>query len=285
MSKYDEQATLADNAFAEYDFGDGVMVTDTSGWEYTTPGNERTRKVYIETESEDDGPAPRWVLNFTVRFDPDTGSLSEAYALDNKGQVWGAMPSDRTNCSEEMEALGFKSVADYHSHQSLLSAMKSMAAQQKADSIAAGSTAFQPQKVKVSTEQLTATAHGGQYKIRVPLKALLDATQVKSLVAALQRSFDDGTAGLFEVASTEQVSVVVFYREMSDDLEVIQANCASNLITASDPTEAVVEQLAMELAEHQDESPYVQELVTAMRELGSALLDAGGDQCCCNNVS
>lgn len=95
LPKYTEQGDLADKAFAEYVFGDGVMVTDTSGWEYTTPGHERTRKVYVETEREDDGPAPRWVLNFTVRFDPATGSLSEAYAMDNKGQVWGTMPSPR----------------------------------------------------------------------------------------------------------------------------------------------------------------------------------------------
>lgn len=87
-----DQAALADKAFADYNFGDGVEVTDASGWEYTTPGNERSRKVYVETEREDDGPAPRWTLTFTVRFDQATGSLTEACALDNKGQVWGAMP-------------------------------------------------------------------------------------------------------------------------------------------------------------------------------------------------
>ena len=92
MSNYIEQGALADKAFAEYEFGEGVMVTDTSGWEYTTPGHERTRTVYVETVSEDDGPAPRWTLNFTVRFEPATGVLSEAYAIDQKGQIWGAMP-------------------------------------------------------------------------------------------------------------------------------------------------------------------------------------------------
>ncbi len=84
-----DQATLADKAFESYDFGKGVMVTDTSGWEYTTPGHERTRKVYVETEREDDGPAPRWALTFTACFDPATGALTRAYASDEKGNIWG----------------------------------------------------------------------------------------------------------------------------------------------------------------------------------------------------
>lgn len=86
------QHDLAEAAFAEYDFGDGVMVTDTAGWEYTSPGHERSRKVYAETEAEDDGPAPRWTLTFTVRFDPATGNLTDAYAIDHKGQIWGSLP-------------------------------------------------------------------------------------------------------------------------------------------------------------------------------------------------
>ena len=95
MLNYIDQGALAEKAFAEYEFGDGVMVTDTSGWEYTTPGHERTRKVYVETAREHDGPAPRWVLNFTVRFDSASGALSEAYAMDEKGQIWGNMASQR----------------------------------------------------------------------------------------------------------------------------------------------------------------------------------------------
>ena len=87
----DYQAAQADKAFADYAFGKGVMVTDTSGWEYTSPGHERTRKVYVETEREDDGPAPRCTLNFTVRFDPATGTLEDACATDANGNQWGAM--------------------------------------------------------------------------------------------------------------------------------------------------------------------------------------------------
>lgn len=88
-----DQAALADDAFSRYDFGEGVTVNDTSGWEYTTPGNERSRNVFVETEREDDGPAPCWKLTFTVRFDPITGALCEAYAIDCKGQIWGSTES------------------------------------------------------------------------------------------------------------------------------------------------------------------------------------------------
>ena len=86
-----DQASLADKAFADFDFGEGVTVTDIGGWEYSHPGHERSRKVFVETEREYDGPAPRWTLNFNVRFNEVDGSLVEAYALDQKGQPWGRM--------------------------------------------------------------------------------------------------------------------------------------------------------------------------------------------------
>lgn len=129
----------------------------------------------------------------------------------------------------------------------------------------------------MSEENQAKTLHCGEYKIRVPLKALLDDTQVKTLVAALQRSYDDGTAGGFDITSTGPVSVVTFYREMSDDLGVIQDNIARNALKSREPEAVVVEQLAYELAEHQDESPIVQEIVTTMLERGAALL-VEGDQ-------
>ena len=45
MQTVNDQGQLADRAFAEYNFGAGVTVTDSSGWEYVIPGNERSRKV------------------------------------------------------------------------------------------------------------------------------------------------------------------------------------------------------------------------------------------------
>lgn len=91
---FQDQASLANKAFESYDFGEGVMVTDTGNWEYLDPGHERTLKVFVETDREDDGPAPRYVLNFTVRFNTN-GSVAEAYALDQSGQPWGQMPAEK----------------------------------------------------------------------------------------------------------------------------------------------------------------------------------------------
>lgn len=84
------QASLANLAFEAYDFGQGVTVTDTDGWQYTGPGGQtRSRSVYVET---DENSSPTWRLTFTARFDPETGALSEAYAIDGKGQIWGGLP-------------------------------------------------------------------------------------------------------------------------------------------------------------------------------------------------
>ena len=76
---------------AEYDVGEGVMVTGASGWEYTTPDHERTCKVYVKTELQNAGPAPRCVLSFTVLFAPAIGALANASATDDNEQEWGKM--------------------------------------------------------------------------------------------------------------------------------------------------------------------------------------------------
>lgn len=66
------------------------MVTDVSGWEYTSPGHERTRSVYVESSTDSGDEHPISVkLSFTVRFDPRNGAVTDAYAMDDKGQKWG----------------------------------------------------------------------------------------------------------------------------------------------------------------------------------------------------
>lgn len=82
----------AEKAFGDYEFGNGVEYVDSDEWAYTRPGNELSKRVWVETEQEDDGPNPRYELTFTVRMDRATGLVSEAYALDQKGQIWGSMP-------------------------------------------------------------------------------------------------------------------------------------------------------------------------------------------------
>ena len=111
-----KQSAAADLAFSEYNFGDGVEVTGSSSWSHTAPGVEWTCKVYVEEERVDDGPAPRTVLTFTVNFSAADGTFVGAVAQCDKGSEWGAIPP----IPEEIEALGFKSTADYIEHQAFL---------------------------------------------------------------------------------------------------------------------------------------------------------------------
>lgn len=121
-----KQRAAAELAFSEFDFGNETEVTDANGWSYSTPGWEWTRKVYVETAPEDDGPAPRHVLNFTVHFSKEDGSFVEAVALTEDGSEWGSMPS----ISEDVEALGFSSMAEYCEHRAVLAASKELSLSQ-----------------------------------------------------------------------------------------------------------------------------------------------------------
>jgi hypothetical protein len=84
---------LAEQAFGDYEFGAGVDYVDSDEWVSTRSGSEMSKKAWFETESEDDGPNPRYELTFTVRIDRATGLVVEATAIDHKGQIWGHLPS------------------------------------------------------------------------------------------------------------------------------------------------------------------------------------------------
>jgi len=86
------QAAIAERAFEAYNFGEGVAVTGASGWEYYAAGHERSRAVYVEVAIDDGKENSTTQLGFTVRFDPQTGALAEAYASDYTGQIWGSLP-------------------------------------------------------------------------------------------------------------------------------------------------------------------------------------------------
>ena len=117
-----KQSAAAELVFMEFDFGESVEVVDSSGWNHSTPGHEWARKVYVETAQEDDGPAPRYTLNFTVRFNEDDGTFVEAVALCQEGNEWGFMRA----FTEDIEALGFQSMAEYYEHQAFLTACKEL---------------------------------------------------------------------------------------------------------------------------------------------------------------
>lgn len=95
------QTARADAAYAAYEFGDGVVVEGNDGWAYTTPGHEWTRRVYVRT---DESAETSDRLTFVVRFD-DIARVTEVYAVDSRGQIWGSMPNPASSNSEEPEGM------------------------------------------------------------------------------------------------------------------------------------------------------------------------------------
>ena len=74
---------LADAAYLAYDFVGNVGGAD--GWETTSLAYDRwSRTVYVEAE----GDFPSTRLTFVALFHGDH-TISEVYALDHKGQIWG----------------------------------------------------------------------------------------------------------------------------------------------------------------------------------------------------
>ncbi len=70
-----------------YKFGDGVTVHEISGWEWSTPGLEWTRSVYV---SDTLGQVSTHKWRLVVRFKQDSGLVDEAYALNSDGQMCGS---------------------------------------------------------------------------------------------------------------------------------------------------------------------------------------------------
>jgi hypothetical protein len=108
-----DRARAAEVAFRNYDFGHRVEIEEdvneyggegvvdpaiaaqfkheTREWQYTSAGREWTRPVYVRTDG--DGDVAYWVrLIFTVRFYPSSDRVTDVYALDNDGSIWGRIP-------------------------------------------------------------------------------------------------------------------------------------------------------------------------------------------------
>lgn len=83
----------AEAAFEAYDFGDGVSVEGASGWEWTAPGREMSRKVYLSyaDAEEADGSG---AANFTVTFESTSSPvvLDASALLTSSGGEIGYMP-------------------------------------------------------------------------------------------------------------------------------------------------------------------------------------------------
>ena len=84
----DARDRAAEAYYQGYDFGDGVEVEDSDGWEHSTPGNKWSCNVYVCPFADDRETTTK--LGFTVRFEPGTAQVAEAYAIDSKGCIWGS---------------------------------------------------------------------------------------------------------------------------------------------------------------------------------------------------
>ena len=79
----------ANAAFEAYNFGSGVTVEETSGWEYDSPGSEMSRKVFYAVDEAPDSDSQ--MAGFTVVFaGSESAVVVEAYAMTPQGCFMGA---------------------------------------------------------------------------------------------------------------------------------------------------------------------------------------------------
>lgn len=71
----DRRRRAADEALANYNFGEYVFVAEVDGWEHMTPGNEWWCTVYLEQEGQE---GPSTAVTFTVDFNPGTDEVINA---------------------------------------------------------------------------------------------------------------------------------------------------------------------------------------------------------------
>lgn len=207
-----KQSAAAELVFMEYAFGENVAVEDSTGWTHSTPGHEWTRKVYVETAREDDGPAPRHTLNFTARFNDSDGSFVEAFALCQDGSEWGSMPA----ISEEIEALGFPSMSEYYEHQAFLTACKELRLSQEL---------IQPCAFKYLQHRCTGCT--GEYEAKFDQYAHLNGQQFMLIGRVDPKTYDAEECGEILVirfgcgleisAWPEEVQSVMKVYEVGDD--------------------------------------------------------------------
>jgi hypothetical protein len=77
------QARLEAHAFAE-----DVVVGEMDGWEHTTPGDEWSRTLYLESDAADVDDASE-AVTYVVRFAPDMDKVVSSYAITGNGNLMG----------------------------------------------------------------------------------------------------------------------------------------------------------------------------------------------------
>lgn len=79
---------VAERLFADYDFGDNVMVVESNGWSFGTGSfgvSEWTRFVYVEVDGQEESER----YHFMVYFKQDSVEVQNHFASDSKGNTVG----------------------------------------------------------------------------------------------------------------------------------------------------------------------------------------------------
>jgi hypothetical protein len=92
----DKLRELAEAAYGAHVFPDDISINAQDGFEIDDEGTavEFRRKLYFADLSEG-GDGPSQTANFTVRFDPSTMEIEEAYCLlGSNGDILGEFTED-----------------------------------------------------------------------------------------------------------------------------------------------------------------------------------------------
>ena len=74
--------------FIAHAFGDDVVVAEADGWERTTPGDEWSRTVYLESDQADIDDTSE-SATYVVQFAPGTDNVVSSYAITGNGCLVG----------------------------------------------------------------------------------------------------------------------------------------------------------------------------------------------------
>ncbi len=91
----EKELELAEQAFGEYEVGPGMEYVDSDEWSYTIPGLELTKTAWFDFAPSDDVTDERLEVTFTVLIDSVTGRVSDARAVDRRGEIWGYLPKGK----------------------------------------------------------------------------------------------------------------------------------------------------------------------------------------------
>lgn len=84
---------MAQARFEAHAFGQDVVVAESDGWEWTTPGEEWSRTVYLESSDDDDDDENEDDVTesatYVVKFAPGLDKVVSSYAISGNGTMIG----------------------------------------------------------------------------------------------------------------------------------------------------------------------------------------------------